>query len=112
MSDQRLRSYALTGGRARSEAELPLETPITVGSGPRPARGLPEHHEILQHCSRPQTLVDLSSATGSPVGVLRVLVLDLAEQGALVLHRQDLRLLPPHRDIDLLEEALHGIANL
>jgi hypothetical protein len=112
MTDSRLRHFALTGGRARPESELPLEVPIT--SAHDDAVGvMPEHRHILRLCaSMPQTVVDLSAALGVTVGVVRVLALDLADRGLATIHRPVAAALPPHRDLALLEEALDGIANL
>ena len=111
MTDARLRQFSLTGGRARAETDLPLEVPMTAPSDA--AQGvMPEHREILRRCAAPQTVVDLSAAMGVPVGVVRVLALDLADRGLVTVHRPAATALPPHRDLELLEEALDGIANL
>jgi hypothetical protein len=114
MTDARLRQFSLTGGRARAESDLPLEAPITAPTGSVPAGGgvMPEHREIVRRCATPQTVVDLSAVLGVPVGVVRVLALDLADQGLVTVHRQSAAGVPPHRDLELLEEALDGIANL
>jgi hypothetical protein len=111
VTDHRLRRYTLTGGRARSEADLPLEVPLTAVPGAA-GGGMPEHRAILAACQTPQTVADLSAATGLPVGVVRVLALDLADRGALRVHLPSASAVPPHQDLALLEEALHGIANL
>lgn len=115
MTDNRLRAFAITGGRARAESDLPYETPITTveGSHAPAAPGLmaAEHHEILHRCRTAQTVVELSSVMGTTVGVVRVLVLDLAERGLVEVHTASSGL-SPHCDIDLLEEVLDGIAHL
>ena len=118
MIDPRLPPFVLTGGRVRAATELPLETPVSsTPTWTPPATVTPEHQLIVGRCAQPQTIVDLSSALGAPVGVVRVLVLDLAEQGALEIHRRHgtdptAVELAPHRDVALLEETLRGIANL
>lgn len=113
MTDPRLRQFALTGGRARSETDLPLEVPISaVSAWQAPGRTLPEYREILERCAYPQTVVDLSSALEVPVGVVRVFVLDLAEAGAVTVHWDGNADIAPHRDVALLEETLRGIGNL
>lgn len=119
VTDARLRQFSLTGGRARAESDLPLEVPITAPADMTAAAGtgvgegvMPEHREIMRHCTTPQTVVDLSAALGVPVGVVRVLALDLADRGLVTVHRPSAAALPPHRDLELLEEALDGIANL
>ena len=42
-----------------------------------------EHRLLLNHCLRPVTVVDLASDIDLPVGVVRVLLSDLSECGAL-----------------------------
>lgn len=111
MTDARLRQFSLTGGRARAESELPLEVPITSIADAGPGV-MPEHREILRLCATPQTIVDLSASLGVPVGVVRVLALDLADRDLVRVHRASRTAPPPHQDLELLEEALHGIANL
>ncbi len=110
MIDPRLRQFSVTGGRVRPPSDLPLATPISTTGLPAGSRA-PEYTDIVDRCRTPQTVVDLSSALGSPVGVIRVLVLDLADAGVLTVHDERLDL-APHLDLNLLEEALDGIANL
>lgn len=121
MIDPRLPQFVITGGRVRAGDDLPLETPIQTTRGfAIPQAATPEYREILRCCSKPQTVVDLSSQLGAPVGVLRVLVLDLADQGVVRLHGRsaddtadpDAPRVAPHQDIALLQETLRGISNL
>lgn len=83
-----VRPYALTKGRtmpaAGSEVGLldvvmacadPLLTAIAWLNR--------EHRRILNHCRQPITVVDLASDTGLPVGVVRVLLGDLRQHGAV-----------------------------
>jgi hypothetical protein len=60
----------------------------TVVAGARPrlaaeARLNPEHRRILSRCGQPITVVDLASDTDLPVGVVRVLLSDLTQWGAI-----------------------------
>lgn len=113
VTDPRLRQFALTGGRARPAEELPLEVPVLANPGWRaPSTTLPEHFEIMRRCTTPQTLADLSSALSTPVGAVRVFVLDLAEAGALTVHWSGPPEVAPHTDVHLLQEALRGIGSL
>lgn len=41
----------------------------------------PEHRQVLAHCGRPITVVDLASDIDLPVGVVRVLLSDLSQHG-------------------------------
>lgn len=110
--DPRVRQRVLTGGRVRSTDELAISSPfVAVDDGMAAPAANPEHTAVLVRCRIPQTLADLSHETCAPVGVLRVIVLDLIDSGHLDLtHRPGIE--PPHRDVSLLLEALDGIAKL
>jgi hypothetical protein len=79
-----VRPYALTRGRTlppgRTLGLIDLVT--TAGSAPEGARGLsPEHRRLLGLCRRPATVADVASEMDLPLGVVRVLLGDLREQG-------------------------------
>lgn len=88
---------------------------IVVDSG-RAAAGYdpldfsPEHRRILGLCQRPSTVADVASDMTLPVGVVRVLLADLIQQGRLTVL--------PHRPVgeqpspELLKEILHGLRAL
>jgi hypothetical protein len=50
---------------------------------PADARLHREHRRILDRCRQPVTVVDLASEIDLPVGVVRVLLSDLSQYGAL-----------------------------
>jgi hypothetical protein len=83
-----VRPYALTRGRTRPPgATLGLIDQIAA-AGPLvvDARGLgPEHRRLLNLCRTPMTVADLASETDLPLGVVRVLLGDLLERGAVAL---------------------------
>jgi predicted Rossmann fold nucleotide-binding protein DprA/Smf involved in DNA uptake len=115
-SDPVVRPYALTGGRTEpADGEVLDLIAIIVDSG-RPAqpadrRGLsPEHRRILTLCQRPATVADVASDTGLPLGVIRVLLADLIQQGRIKV----LRGRPPGEQpsAQLLREVLHGLRAL
>jgi len=59
---------------------------VTASADPRlpaDARLNREHRRILNRCRQPITVVDLASDTDLPVGVVRVLLGDLRQHGAL-----------------------------
>jgi hypothetical protein len=43
----------------------------------------PEHRQLLARCGRPVAVVDLASDVDLPIGVVRVLLSDLSEQGII-----------------------------
>lgn len=84
-----VRPYMVTGGRTRtSDPSLALED-LVVATGHRPVAVLePEHHLLLDLCTEPASVVDLSSDLTLPVGVIRILVDDLSHDGSLEVCRQ------------------------
>jgi hypothetical protein len=76
---------------------------------PAGARLNPEHRRILSRCDQPMTVVDLASDTNLPVGVVRVLLSDLTQWGAITV------LSAPRGPVTnerLLREVLHGLQAL
>ena len=70
----------------------------------------PEHRRILKLCQQPATVADVASDTGLPVGVIRVLLADLIQQGRI-------RVMPGREagqqpSAQLLREVLHGLRAL
>jgi hypothetical protein len=54
---------------------------VTATGGPTPVSLGPEQWMILSSCTRPTPLADIAAAIDLPLGVVRVLVGDLHEQG-------------------------------
>jgi Protein of unknown function (DUF742) len=111
-----VRPYALTGGRTEpADGEVLDLIAIIVDTGRpvEPAAQLalsPEHRQILRLCRRAATVADVASDTGLPVGVIRVLLADLIQQGRI-------KVLPGHPagqqpSAQLLREVLHGLRAL
>lgn len=100
-----VRPYALTGGRT-ARATLPPETVVAaaVPDGARAGRS-PEATRILE-LSRPwRSVAELSALLRLPLGVVRVLVEDLADGGVVHLHHPS----PASEDTDQLERALREL---
>jgi hypothetical protein len=104
-------AYALTRGRTRSPGpELPLETLATATDSGllRHSSLLAERRAIVELCTRPMSLAELAAHLRLPVGVVRVLVSDLASAGYLAVH------MPHHGaqgrpDAAILERLLAGL---
>lgn len=81
-------AYAVTGGRTRSNLDLPIESLVTrTERASRPGVELQlEYRVILAMAERPVSLMELGAHLGVPVGAARVLVGDLADDGLLVVH--------------------------
>ncbi len=82
-----VRPYAVTKGRTMPAAGTFLGLIDAVVAAidaellPTGLRLSPEHRQILAHCGRPITVVDLASDIDLPVGVVRVLLSDLSQHG-------------------------------
>lgn len=108
-----VRSFALTGGRARSDAAafdlltyvVTTETAVTV------SRQLqPEHRAIVARIELPASVAEVASHIDLPVGVVRVLLGDLLERGAIATHiPQSVSYLP---DDHVLKAVIHGLRSL
>ena len=107
---RRVRPYAMTGGRTAADvAAIDLEAQIQL-SGVQPAGKLYrwEAARILQLASEPIALIELSARASIPIGVARVIVSDLTDDGALVVQRPTTQ--PSYTS--LLEKVLAGVRAL
>ena len=109
-----VRPYAVTKGRTVPAlgASIGLIDVVVATVDPQmPSRPRldPEHRRILNHCRQPITVVDLASDIDLPMGVVRVLLSDLSQCGAL-------RILPtvrgPRVNEQLLRNVLDGLQAL
>jgi Protein of unknown function (DUF742) len=109
-----LRPFAMTGGRARRrhdqiEVEA-LAATTWLGETTR-AQAL-EQRSIALLCREPQSIAEISALMRLPLGVVRVLVGDMADQGLLELHRPGQSGVRPDRNRDLLERVLDGLRRI
>jgi hypothetical protein len=95
-----LRPYALTRGRARPSHGTDLE----IETIHMPA---PEPHSIALLCREPLSVAEIAAHMKLPLGVVRVLVTDMADQGMVEVHRPSQFGTGP--DVTLLERVLDGL---
>jgi len=110
----RVRSYVLTGGRTRSNADLPFETLVKVtpqGLAAAPRLAL-ERKRIIDLCGAPLSIAEVSAHLHVPLGVARVLVSDMAEEGFLTSYKPQHALTGERPDLKLLERVLDGLQAL
>ncbi|HVT70180.1 MAG TPA: DUF742 domain-containing protein [Trebonia sp.] len=106
----------MTSGRtapAIGEVLDVIDIVVATGEGARgddPARSTPEHRELLRLCADQLTVADLASRIALPIGVVRVLLADLIEQGAVRLVRQ--RPAGERPDNNVLQEILNGLRGI
>ena len=107
-----VRAYALTQGRTRpAGAELGLiDLVAATGAGGETEHGLgPEYRKLLRLCQTPIAVVDLASAIDLSLGVVRVLLGDLCQQGLVRVVRRSGRSTP---DEGVLRSVLDGLRAL
>lgn len=104
-----IRPYAITGGRTKAD-DIDLEVLVQVN--PRasvgPGRYRWEAARVLELAASPVAIVELAARVEVPVGVMRVLVADLVDDGAVILH-QGAR---TQQFSSLLERVLDGVKKL
>jgi hypothetical protein len=120
-----VRPYAVTGGRTEpADGEVLDLIAVVVVSRKRKRSGAadaakaagdvsalsPEHRRILALCQRPITVADVAAETTLPLGVVRVLLADLTQQGRISVLPQ--RPADEQPSADLLKEVLHGLRAL
>lgn len=116
----RVRPYSLTGGRTRFGHVLLVETFVAAIEAPDERRELtngnlasrvmPELQAIVEICRRMRTVAEISALLKMPLGVVRVLLSDLADQGKIRVYGTGHGTGQPDRA--LLERVLDGLRRL
>lgn len=108
-----VRPYAMTGGRTKASSSsfdlLAMAVATSTGISPGTHMGS-EHRRLLNLVRRPRPIVEIASDAGLPIGVIKVLLGDLLDQG-LILVRAPLPAssLPAE---SLLKELISGLRAL
>lgn len=116
----RVRPYSLTGGRTRCGHVLLVETFVAaleppeerreLTSGGLNSRVLPEIKAIVGLCRRMRSVAEVAALLKMPLGVVRVLLSDLADQGKIRVYGTGRG--PGQPDRALLERVLGGLRRL
>jgi hypothetical protein len=111
MRSRRIRPYAFTGGRTKTRHSLLVETLISVPRyDPLLSDSLMPESRLLYERSRVRiSIAELSVTLDLPLGVVRVLVSDLASQGAIFIHPTASAY---QNDTNVLERILDGLKRL
>jgi hypothetical protein len=102
-----IRPYALVGGRTRPTGEFfdLIAMVIARPASLHPLHLEPEHQRVLAMCAEPRSVADLAADLRIPLGVVRVILADLREQGLATIR-------PPVAPTRLLDTyALRRIEN-
>lgn len=111
MRSRRIRPYAFTGGRTWTRQTLLVETLISVPRfDPLLSQSLmPESKSLYERARVRISIAELSVGLDLPLGVVRVLVSDLASQGAVFIHPTASAY---QNDTNVLERILDGLNRL
>jgi hypothetical protein len=111
MRSKRIRPYALTGGRTKSRHHLLVETLISVPQYDSSLSEslMPESRTLYERSRVRTSIAELSVALDLPLGVVRVLISDLASQGAVFIHPTAYAF---QNDLNVLERILDGLKRL
>ena len=110
-----VRPYTLTRGRTRPErADLPLEALVRgVAPAGRPNESAERRRILELTSSEILSVVEISAHLRLPLGVVRVLVGDLADDGLVLVHTgTPTSQAPASAQLKVLESVLNGISSL
>jgi hypothetical protein len=108
-----VRPYVLTRGRTQSRRHLAIEALVSTRAGAHwnGARLTGEFRSVRSLCHRPRSVAEVAATLSVPLGVVRVLLDDMAEQGLVTIH--DSRVSADGRPaMALMERVLHGLRRL
>jgi hypothetical protein len=107
----RVRPYAITGGRTRARSELQIETMVyRTPRGEETGHALPlERGQIVVLLATPQSTAEISARLRLPLGVTRVILGDLIDEGYVAVNTRSANGRP---DLRLLERVLDGLQAL
>ncbi len=102
----------MTGGRTRpTHAELEIEALVSTTSlGERTPTLTVEQRAIAALCRDILSIAEISARLDLPLGVTRVLVGDMADEGMVMVHRPTQGADRP--DLALLERVLYGLRSI
>jgi hypothetical protein len=105
-----IRPYAMTGGRTTADTEISLEAQIQASTRASQHLGAYrwEAAKVVELVQTPMALIEIAARLQIPIGVARVLVADLLNDGAVVLHVPQ----KTQSFASLLERVLDGVRNL
>jgi hypothetical protein len=111
-SEVLIRPYARTGGRTKPTHDLALEALIcTVPHAAQVIWRHPswEHRRIASLCQRPRSVAEVAALLAIPLGVARILLVDMVAAGAVMVHGATGHGAP---DLVLMNRVLAGLRRL
>jgi hypothetical protein len=108
-----VRPYTRTGGRTRPDYDLAIEALVSTSERglERDAAVLPEHRSICGICTDTRSVAEVAAHLRLPLGVVRVLIGDMASMGLVLIHQGGL-VVGDRPSIEFLERVLSGLRRL
>ncbi|SFR29048.1 Protein of unknown function [Lentzea waywayandensis] len=108
-----VRPYTRTGGRTRPDYDLAIEALISTSEKglERDAAVLPEHRSICGLCVDTRSVAEVAALLRLPLGVVRVLIGDMASMGLVLIHQGGL-VVGDRPSMEFLERVLSGLRKL
>ena len=106
-----IRSYTITAGRTAAKVDLPMEATLRLQAGAEaPAILTAAAAQVLEVCDR-RSVAEVSALTKMPIGVTRVLLGDLIEQGLVRIQATITDSTSTDERLELIERTLRGLRN-
>ena len=107
-----VRPYTVTGGRTSPRMNLALEALVSSAMTVHQdvSSFTPEYQAIISLCRQVRSVAEVSALLRIPLGVVRILIADMAAEGLVHVHQQRLDAGKP--DQNLLERGLSGLRRL
>ena len=108
-----VRPYARTRGRTRTDYDLAIETLVSTSDRGRSqaSAATPEHRSICGLCVEARSVAEISAHLRLPLGVVRVLIGDMAGLGLVLIHDSGL-VVGDRPSMEFLERVLSGLRKL
>lgn len=102
-----VRPYTVSNGRTTPTKKLDLLSLVRSTGSMRPSQLEPEHAEALLLCHEPISVAEVSAHLRLPAMVIKVLLSDLVDCGAVIAHAPDPAVDPTDKIV--LEALLNGL---
>ncbi|MGH3783916.1 MAG: DUF742 domain-containing protein [Pseudonocardiaceae bacterium] len=108
-----VRPYTWTGGRTAPVFDLAVETLVSTSEHGHDVAVLTseEHRAVAELCRDPRSVAEVAALLSLPLGVVRVLLADMADIGLVVVHRSA-NGSSNTPDLALMERVLSGLRRL
>jgi len=105
-----IRSYTITSGRTTTSVDLAMEATLRLQPGVEAPVLSPSAAQVLEVCDR-RSVAEVSALTKMPIGVARVLLGDLIEQGLIMIQATITEKTSNDERLELIERTLRGLRN-